>query len=162
MSFLGALTLVSGVQGGTEHPLSGSKGTLLIVTMIVVLGAICVAIGLYLRRRLRRQPPVEDEWRALAVMGELCPGGWQAQVTLYGWGAPVPDDAPASRVPQVQLEWMEFEEGTERLLVCRRVWAPTIGKALQAMVDDKRADLALGDIERALEDDVDGWWEESA
>jgi hypothetical protein len=162
MSFPGLVTLASGVQGETEQSLSSTQDTLLIGAMIVVLGAVCVAIGLYLRRRFRRQPPVEDEWRALAVMGELCPGGWQAQVTLFGWGAPVPEDAPASRVPQVQIEWMEFEEGTERMLISRRVWAPTIGKALQAMVDDKRADLALADIERALEDDLDGWWEESA
>ena len=34
--------------------------------------------------------PVTDQWQALAVMGELCPHGWQAQITLYGWGAPVP------------------------------------------------------------------------
>jgi hypothetical protein len=139
--------IASGVQGGTGHPLPGTNA-LLIIVIIVLLGAGCVAIALYIRRRRRAEPAVQDEWRALAVMGELCPGGWQAQISLFGWGAPVPDDAPASRVPLVGLEWREFEEGTERIAVARRVWAPSIGEALQAMVNDRRTDFALERIEQ--------------
>jgi hypothetical protein len=147
--------MASGVQGGTAHPSPGTQDTLLIVVMIVVLGAGCLAIGLHLRRRRRVLPAVKDEWRALAVMGELCPGGWQAQISLFGWGAPVPEDAPASRVPLVGLEWREFEEGSERIAVARRVWAPSIGEALQAMVNDRRTDFALESIEQEADLDED-------
>lgn len=40
--------------------------------------------------------------------------------------------------------------------MARRVWAPTIGEALQSMVEDRRTDLALERIEREEED---AWWE---
>jgi hypothetical protein len=101
---------------------------------------------------------VSDEWQALAVMGELCPHGWQAQITLYGWGAPVPDDAPPSRVPLIELEWKQFDEEPGRVAVARRVWAPTIGEALQLMVEDRRTDVALEQIEHAADEDGDVWW----
>jgi hypothetical protein len=120
--------------------------------------AACVLIGIYLRRRQRRPKPVADQWQALAVMGELCPHGWQAQITLYGWGAPVPDDAPPSRVPLVELEWKQFDEEPGRVAVVRRVWAPTIDAALQSMVDDRRTDIVLEQIERDADADEDVWW----
>jgi hypothetical protein len=101
---------------------------------------------------------VTDEWQALAVMGELCPDGWQAQITLYGWGAPVPDDAPPSRVPLVELEWKQFEQEPGRVAVERRVWAPTIERALQTMVDDRRTDVALEQIEQAAAENGDVSW----
>jgi hypothetical protein len=47
-----------------------------------------------LRRRQREPKPVADHWQALGVMGEMCPRGWQAQITVYGQGAPTPADAP--------------------------------------------------------------------
>jgi len=118
----------------------------------------CVAIGVYLRRRQRRPKPVADQWQALAVMGELCPYGWRAQITLYGWGAPVPADAPPSRVPLVELEWTQYDE-PGHVAVARRVWAPTISQALQAMVDDRQTDIALEQIEQAATDE-DTWWNE--
>lgn len=93
-----AFVLASGVQGG-HVPASGHE-TLPIVLAIAAMAAVSVLIYLYLRRRYRPKP-VTDHWQALAVMGELCPHGWQAQINLYGWGAPVPEDAPASRVPLV-------------------------------------------------------------
>ena len=120
--------------------------------------AACVLIGIYLRRRQRRPKAVADQWQALAVMGELCPHGWQAQITLYGWGAPVPDDAPPSRVPLVELEWKQFDEEPGRVAVVRRVWAPTIDAALQSMVDDRRTDIVLEQIERDADADEDVWW----
>jgi hypothetical protein len=113
------------------------------------------------RRRFRRhEPPVTDEWRARVLMEELCPHGWQAQITLFGRGAPAPPDAPAGREELVALDWTEFreaEDGDERVAVVRRVWAPTIAGALQAMIADRRTDLALEEIERAaVEDDPEG------
>ena len=103
---------------------------------------------------------MSDQWHALTVMGELCPYGWQAQITLYGWGAPAPPDAPPARAPLVELEWKQFDEEPGRVAVARRVWEHTIAEALQAMVDDRRTDLTLEQIERAAEDDEESWWEE--
>lgn len=148
--------LASGVQGG--RLVAPGQETLLIVLAIVAMAIGCVSIAIYLRRRLRRPKPVADQWQALAVMGELCPHGWQAQITLYGWGAPVPVDAPASRVPLIELEWKQFEDEAGRVAVARRAWAPTIGEALQTMVNDRRTDLTLEQIEQAAAEEEDLWW----
>jgi len=94
------------------------------------------------------------------VMGELCPHGWQAQIKLYGSGAPVPEDAPPARRPLIELEWKQFDEDAERVLVARRLWARSIGGALQTMVDDRRTDLTLEQIEREAASDGDLWWGE--
>jgi hypothetical protein len=150
----GAQVIASGVQGG--HVPARGYETLGIVLLIAVMIAAIAWIVLYLRRRYRRQEPVDDQWRALAVMGELCPHGWQAEITMYGWGAPVPADAPPSRVPLIELEWKQFEEDSGRIAVARRVWAPTIGQALQTMVEDRRTDMTLEQIEQAADEDV--WW----
>ena len=157
MSAVGAFVLASGVQGG--HARSPWYETLVIALAIAVLAAACVWIALYLRRRYRRNRPVADQWQALAVMGELCAHGWQAQITLYGWGAPVPADAPPARTPLVELEWKQFDEESGRVAVARRVWAPTISDALQSMVEDRRTDIALEEIERSVGEE-DAWWEE--
>jgi hypothetical protein len=148
------LVIASGVQGGSA-PTPASE-TLMIALLIAVIALAGLAVYAYLRRR-RRSRPVSDQWHALAVMGELCPHGWQAQITLYGWGAPIPDDAPPSRVPLVELQWMLYQEESGRVAVARRVWAPTIEEALQRMIDDRRTDLALEQIELdAAGEDV--WW----
>jgi hypothetical protein len=150
--------LVLANRGGHLPALPGD--TLVIAALIAVMVAACVLIFLYLRRNYRRAKPVADQWQALAVMGELCPYGWQAQITLYGWGAPVPDDAPPSRVPLVELEWKQFAEESGRIAVARKVWAPTIGEALQSMIEDRRTDIALEQIEQAAAEDGDIWWNE--
>jgi hypothetical protein len=151
------LILASGVQGGTAHPLH-AHDTLLVALLIVALSAACFGILLYLRKRARRPKMAHDEWQALAVMGELCPHGWQAQISLYGWGAPVPEDAPPSRTPLVELEWKQFDEEPGRVTVVRRVWAPSIGEALQAMVEDRQTDITLEQIERKAAGEEDLWW----
>jgi hypothetical protein len=148
------LLLASGVQGG--HAPAPAHETILIVLIIAAMAVAFGLIAIYLRRH--RQPkPVTDQWQALAVMGELCAHGWQANITLYGWGAPVPPDAPAARVPLVELEWKQFDED-ERVVVARRVWAPTIAQALQTMVDDRRTDITFEQIEQAVADEDDVWW----
>ena len=88
------------------------------------------------------------------------PYGWQAQITLYGWGAPVPADAPPARAPLVELEWKQYDEEPGRVVVARRVWAPTIEQALQSMVDDRRTDVTLEQIERAAERDDGLHWDD--
>ncbi len=148
--------LVLANRGG--HLPALPRDTLTIALLIVAMLAGCGLIVFYLRRRSRRATPVGDQWQALAVMGELCPHGWQAQITLYGWGAPVPEDAPPSRVPLVELEWKQFAEESGQIAVARRVWAPTIGEALQSMVEDRRTDIALEQIKQAAAEDGDTWW----
>ena len=157
-----ALVMASGVQGG-HAPASGHE-TILIALMIAAMALVCVLIGVSLRRRHRRPRPVTDQWQALAVMGELCEHGWQAQITLYGWGAPLPADAPPSPVPLVELEWKQFDEEYGRVAVARRVWARTISEALQRMVDDRRTDISLEQIEQSVAEQQDGWgeWPEEA
>jgi hypothetical protein len=151
----GGLVIASGVQGG--HAQAPAYETLLLVLAIAAMAVAAWLIVVYLRRGSRRPKPVADQWSAL-VMGELCPEGWQAQITLYGWGAPVPADAPQSRTPLIELEWKQFEEETGRIIVTRRVWAATIGEALQAMVDDRRTDITLEQIERAAAESGGEWW----
>jgi hypothetical protein len=146
-----ALVIASYRGGSTYAPL---YETFVIVSLIVVMTLACVAIGLYLRRRQRRPKPVADQWQALAVMGELCPDGWQAQITLYGWGAPIPPDAPPSRVPLIELEWTQYDE-PGHIAIARRVWAPTISQALQAMIEDRQTDITLEQIEQAANNDQD-------
>lgn len=152
------LVIASGVQGG--HAPAPAYETLIIGLLVAAMALASVFIFIHLRRRHRRSKPVNDQWQALAVMGELCPDGWQAEITLYGWGAPVPADAPPSRVPLIELEWKQFEQDSGRIAVARRVWAPTIGEALQTMVEDRRTDLTLEQIEQAAADDEDLWWSE--
>jgi hypothetical protein len=123
--------------------------TVVIVLVIAVMAVACVLVLRSVRRRHQRPMPVGDQWQALAVMGELCPHGWQAQITLYGGGAPMPVDAPHARVPLVGLEWRQFDGGSGEVAVARRVWAQSIDGALQTMVDDRRIDIALEQIERA-------------
>jgi hypothetical protein len=156
VSSLGAIAVLASYRGGSTY--APPYETFVIVLLIAAMALAAVLIAMYLRRRHRRPKPVADQWQALAVMGELCPHGWQAQITLYGWGAPVPADAPSSRVPLVELEWRLFEEESGRVAVARRVWAPTIEQALQLMVEDRRTDLALEQIERAAAEDDELWW----
>ena len=151
----GGLVLASYRGGSTAAPLYES---VMIVLLIVALSVACGLIFFYVRRHKRRPKPVADQWQALAVMGELCPHGWQAQITVYGWGAPVPEDAPPSRVPLVELEWKQFDEEPGRVAVARRAWAPTIGTALETMVEDRRTDITLEQIEQEAAGEEDNWW----
>jgi hypothetical protein len=152
--------LASGVQGGPPGGNAPGQQTALVITLSLLLALALVGVVLYLRRRARRPRQVTDEWAALAVMGELCPSGWKAQVTIYGWGAPVPADAPASRVPLVELEWSQYDEQTGQVAVARRVWAPSIAEALQVMVEDRRTDLSLEQIEQEAREGDGFEWED--
>ena len=149
--------MASGVQGGNLR--APGYETVLVALLIAAIAAACVVVALYLARRRRRRRAVTGQWSAVTVMGELCPDGWQAQITLYGWGAPVPVDAPPSRVPLVELEWKQFAEDSRQVVVSRRVWAPTIERALEAMVDDRLTDVRLEEIERSVADGGESWGE---
>ena len=134
--------------------------TVVIMFVIAMMATACVVMLRYHARRERRPKPVTDQWQALAVVGELCPHGWRAHIKLRGLGAPVAADSPPSRVPLVELEWKQFDNEPGRVVVTRRVWAPTIGEALQTMVDDRRTDATFEQIERAAVRDGDVWQNE--
>lgn len=155
---LGLLLIASGVQGG--HIRAPGDETIGLAIGIAVLVLACIPIAIHLRRESRRPKAVGDQWQALAVMGELCPHGWQAHITLYGWGAPMPADAPPARIPPVELEWKQFAEEPGKVAITRRVWAPTIGEALQRMVNDRRTDIEIEQIEQAVAEEEDVWWTE--
>jgi hypothetical protein len=116
--------------------------------------------GALLARREKRRRLVADanvERRARALMSELCPQGWRAQITLFGPSDAMPDDAPQDGRARVALDWAELEDETGRVAVIRRVWAPTIAEALEAMVADRRTDETLEQIERGAEPDGAPW-----
>jgi hypothetical protein len=147
------LALAGSGQGG--HVQASGSETVLLALVIAALMAACVVIAVLLTRQHRPQRPVNDQWQALTVMGELCPHGWQAQLTLYGWGAPAPADAPPARAPLVELEWKRFDEEAGQVATARRIWAPTISDALQGMVDDLRTEMTIEQLEQAIADGDD-------
>jgi hypothetical protein len=139
------LVLACGDCAGPHPP---PESPPLVFVLIAVLTVIAGLI-LFLQRRRRRRPRrVTDRWSAHAVMGELCPHGWQAQITIRGSGAPPPPDAPPGRTPPVAVEWKLYEARSDEVAVSRRIWADTVEQALQGMVDDRRLDLALEQIEQ--------------
>jgi hypothetical protein len=95
-------------------------------------------------RRRRQRDSASAELRARAIMGELCPFGWSCQITLYEGPLPADEDPPPDRIA---LDWVELHQQAGRPAVMRRVWAPSIADALDAMVADRRTDLALEQIE---------------
>jgi hypothetical protein len=94
-------------------------------------------------RRLRRASAAA-ELRARAIMGELCPHGWNCQITLYEGPLPADEEPPPGRVA---LDWVELHREAGTPAVMRRVWAGSIAEALEAMVADRRTDLTLEQIE---------------
>ena len=106
--------------------------------------------GLQARRHRRRRITARAtaEQRARAMMSELCPHGWRAQITLYDGQvgrAPGPSGEPIRGA--VALDWFELRAGGGEPAVMRRVWANTIAEALEAMVADRRTDETLEQIE---------------
>jgi hypothetical protein len=114
------------------------------------------AVGARRRRAHRLRTAANAEQRARAMMSELCPHGWRAQITLFGPGDEMPPDAPDGDRSRVALDWAELEDERRRVAVVRRVWAPTIGEALEAMIADRRTDETLEQIEQGALADADG------
>ena len=129
---------------------------------LAAVGAVLLVLAVLLlvrevRHWRRAEPPDADEVRARAVMGELCPNGWQAQITLYGSSASAPPDAPRFEGGLVAIDWSELPAGDDEPPAPRRVWAPTIADALGAMVEDRRTDEVLERIERSANAEDDPW-----
>lgn len=116
----------------------------LVVPIIALAVSTCRAAVSTWRGRQRRPHASETgEMHARAMMSELCPYGWRAQITIVSRG-----QRPDGRVGGVALDWTELQDASGRPAVMRRVWAPTIGDALDAMVADRRTDETLEQIER--------------
>jgi hypothetical protein len=98
------------------------------------------------RRRLRAT--ASAELRARAMMDELCPQGWRAQITMFRASEEPPVDGADRQRDWVALDWTAFEDESSRVAIVRRVWAPTIGEALDAMVADRRTDETLQHVEQ--------------
>ncbi len=118
--------------------------------------------------RRRRNAAINAEMRARALMSELCPHGWTAHITLLGTYDGHEVDAEdlldgqdatqtTAKVAGVAIDWAELEAGTGRAVVTRRVSAPTIGEALEAMVADRRTDETLEQIEQGAVADGALW-----
>lgn len=129
------------------HPLPETR-PLTVILMVVALTVLGGAIFIWQRPR-RRPARVTDQWSALAAMGELCPDGWKAEITFHGPGAAPARGAAASGEDLVVVDWKLYEPDSDRVAVERRVLADTIDDALRAMVDDRRLDVALEQIEQS-------------
>jgi hypothetical protein len=135
----------------TYPPETGPAGAELAFFAAVLLALVIVAVAV-VSRRGNRDPLALDENRARAAMEKLCRHGWSAQLTVYGSRAPLPEDAPEVEGVRVRLDWAELaegEEGDRDVAVERRLWARSIPGALRSMVDDRRLDHELEEIERA-------------
>lgn len=113
------------------------------------------ALGGRLGRWRRVRVEVGAERRARALMGELCPHGWRAELTLYDGRASTEAGEPV-RAP-VALDWCELRLGGAEPAVVRRVWAQSVAEALEAMVADRRTDAALEQIELRASADGASW-----
>jgi hypothetical protein len=130
---------------------------ILLKLTVIWLPKLCRLLGARRRRTRRMRAAATAEARARSLMSELCPHGWRAQITLFGPGDEMPPDAPGGNRALVALDWAELEEERGRVAVVRRVWAPTIGDALEAMIADRRTDETLEQIEQSAVADGTLW-----
>lgn len=134
-------------------------GVIALLIAVPLLGALAATAATAVGRSLvrRRRPGSEValrdaatlEGRLRATMSELCPHGWRAQITLFGPEDELPPGAPTGSRSHVALDWAELEEHGEEAAIVRRVWAPTVAEAMEAMIADRRTDETLEQIERA-------------
>jgi hypothetical protein len=153
-------SLVAGAGGhGTPGTSPGTLGLIALVVGLPVVAAILIVLFFgWVRSPVRRRQRIQARQRAAAAieagaraqMSELCPHGWRAQMTLYGPGDELPPGAPTGARSRVALDWAELDDEHGHVAVVRRVWAPTITEALEAMVADRRTDETLEQIERSI------------
>ncbi|HWF55081.1 MAG TPA: hypothetical protein VG223_10655 [Solirubrobacteraceae bacterium] len=159
-----AMPLAPWRHGGNPSPVYALYGIAIAIVTVMLLKVTAIGIPhlrrvlIARRRRTRRLKAVAGaEARARAMMSELCPHGWRAQITLFGPGDEMPPDAPDGARARVALDWAELEDERRGVAVVRRVWAPTIGEALEAMVADRRTDETLEQIEQSAVADGTLW-----
>jgi hypothetical protein len=159
--------LAFGVQFSSgHHPKSGSLvGPALTLVVAAIIGAALLTMlrrvvpplrRWLVRRRAHRRfvhAAATAELRARAMMDELCPHGWRAEIVLYGSAAELPSDAPDPDHTRVQLDWEALHEPT----ASRRVWARDINQALEVMVADRVTEDTLHQIEQQALADGASW-----
>jgi hypothetical protein len=160
--------LALAVQFGIgDHPTRGSllpafgmifAAAFLGGVLLLTLERIVPRIRRAVRRRMimRRQllAMASSELRSRMQMDELCPYGWQAEITVFSSASHLPDEAPNPEKVRVALDWapLGFDGNPENVTV-RRIWSETINLALETMVADRITDETLQQIElRALAD----------
>jgi hypothetical protein len=156
--------------GARFHPGSVSLlAPLALIGFVVCLGAVAVPLlgivvsstrGLvrsWRGRRRRLRAAASAEIRARAMMSELCPHGWGAQITMVAGADDEPPTTADGRRARVALDWTELRDDSGQAAVMRRVWAPTITEALEAMVADRRTDETLEQIEQGAVADGAMW-----
>lgn len=147
--------------------------TVLLPLLLIAAGACVGAVTLPLLRavlarsrrviRARRERGTPDgaaptaESRARALMSELCPHGWHAQITLLEGRMPGQPAEPESGGGPVAIDWVALGPGGAEAAVTRRVWAQSIDAALEAMVADRRTDVTLEQIELRATADGAHW-----
>jgi hypothetical protein len=133
------------------------SGVLIVELLGLIVPRCRAALRTRRHARRRRLAAADSERRARALMSELCPQGWRAQITLFGPGDDVPGELVNGQPVRVALDWAELKDESGRIAVVRRVWAPTIGEALEAMVADRRTDETLEQIEHGAAADGALW-----
>jgi hypothetical protein len=149
-----------------DHPTHANLlAPLLVIAVSACGGGLLLAVLQYLVPRIRRSlhsrrvrsrrihAAANAELRARALMDELCPYGWRAQIILFGSTDELPPGTPNPEQVRVALDWAGLSHDDFRPPVVRRVWAETVHEALEAMVADRMTDETLQQIEeRALSD----------
>ncbi len=124
-------------------------GALAGVVLVPLLEHLVPRIRQRLRARRHRRRALHAaataELRSRALMSELCPHGWRAQITLFEY--PEADGEDEARPDRVRLQWTELRDESGAPAVMRELWAPTVGGALEAMVSDRQTDETLEQIE---------------
>lgn len=164
------LTYLVQFGGDRVHPGQVSLlAPLALIGFVVCVGAVTVPLlgvavsgtrGLvrsWRGRRQRLRAAASAEMRARALMSELCPHGWRAQITLVSGAGEDQPRTPSGAPAKVALDWTELQDESGRPAVMRRVWAETIGEALEAMVADRRTDETLEQIEQGAVADGARW-----
>lgn len=148
---------------------AGLLAPVLLIAFVVCVGAVAVPllgvlisatrrlVRAWRARRRRLRAAANAETHARAMMSELCPHGWRAQITLFASADEDRAGAPDGPRAQVALDWTELRDESGTPAVMRRVWAPTIGEALDAMVSDRRTDETLERIEQGAVADGAAW-----
>ena len=125
-----------------------AAGVIAGVVLVPLLERWVPAVRRRVRTRLRRRGALRaaatSEQRSRAVMSELCPHGWRADITLFEH-----PDTDELRPARVRLTWTELRDERGTPAVMRELWAPTVNEALQQMVSDRRTDETLEAIEQA-------------
>jgi hypothetical protein len=57
-------------------------------------------------------------------------------------------ETPEDQRDRVALDWTAFEDESSHVTLVRRVWAPSMSEALDAMVADRRTDETLQHVEQ--------------